>query len=232
MQYVIENAAQAIGAEYKGRRAGSMGHLGCFSFFPSKNLGGAGDGGMVVTNDPQLAQRIRLLRSHGAMPKYHHRVVGGNFRLDAIQAAVLRVKYLEKGIQARRNNAATYRRLFQESGLASDRQTTDNHCPALILPYEASYGCHVYNQFVIPSPWRDDLAAYLKGCRIGTEVYYPVPMHLQECFADMGYRHGDFPANEQAARETLALPIYPELSKEMLGNVVNCIAGFYAKTLE
>lgn len=233
--YVIEDAAQAIGAEYKGRRAGSMGHLGCFSFFPSKNLGGAGDAGMVVTNDPQLAQRIRLLRSHGAMPKYHHQVVGGNFRLDAIQAAVLRVKlkYLESWNRARRNNAATYRRLFQESGLVSEGQTMDHHRPGLILPYEASYGRHVYNQFVIRNLWRDDLAEHLKECHIGTEVYYPVPMHLQECFAERGYHSGDFPASEQAARDTLALPIYPELSKEMLSNVVNSIAGFYAaQTLE
>lgn len=219
---VIEDAAQAIGAEYKGQRAGSMGHFGCFSFFPSKNLGGVGDGGMVTTNDPQLADRVRLLRGHGARPKYHHKVVGGNFRLDAMQAAVLRVKlrHLDGWTAARRRNAETYRQLFAEYGLVAGEE--------LVLPVDAGYGRHVYNQFVIRAERRDALASHLKEKQIGTEVYYPLPMHLQECFAGLGWASGDFPASEAAAQESLALPIYPELNPEMLENVVQAIAAFYA----
>lgn len=214
--YIIEDAAQAIGAEYKGKRAGSIGHLGCFSFFPSKNLGGFGDAGMVTTNDAELAQRIKLLRGHGAQPKYYHKVVGGNFRLDALQAAVLRVKlkYLEEWTTIRQRNAERYRQLFAA-------EDTD-----IGLPYDAGYGRHIYNQFVVRSERRDALMEHLKVCQIGTEVYYPVPMHLQECFAALGYRAGDFPASEQAAQETLALPIYPELNKEMQASVVDAIVDF------
>lgn len=214
--YVIEDAAQAIGAEYKGRRAGSIGHLGCFSFFPSKNLGGFGDGGMVVTNDPGLADKVRLLRGHGARPKYYHKVVGGNFRLDALQAAVLRVKlkYLDEWTAARQRNAERYRRLFTEAGVE------------IGLPHDAGYGRHIYNQFVIRSKRRDALMAYLKAQQIGTEIYYPVPMHLQECFAELGYRKGDFPASEQAALETLAIPVYPELSEGAQQAVVKNIQRF------
>jgi dTDP-4-amino-4,6-dideoxygalactose transaminase len=193
--YVIEDAAQAIGAEYKGRRAGSIGHFGCFSFFPSKNL--------------------------GARPKYHHKVVGGNFRLDALQATVLRVKlpYLDGWTAARQRNAATYRRLFAESGLVADEQVA--------LPVDAGYGRHIYNQFVIRVEQRDSLAAYLKQQGIGTEVYYPVPMHRLECFAELGLVAGAFPESEAAAQETLALPIYPELSAAMLAQVVQAITAFY-----
>lgn len=218
---VIEDAAQAIGAESKGRRAGSVGHLGCFSFFPSKNLGGFGDGGMVVTNDPTLAEKITLLRSHGAKPKYYHKVVGGNFRLDALQAAVLRVKlpYLDTWTAGRQRNAATYRRLFLDVGL--------DHVVG--LPTELVGGRHIYNQFVIRCPQRDELMAHLKMHAIGHEVYYPVPLHLQECFADLGYRAGDFPQSEAAANETLALPIYPELTIDMQNAVVMAIAEFYQK---
>ncbi len=214
--YVIEDAAQAIGAEYKGRRAGSIGHLGCFSFFPSKNLGGFGDGGMVVTNDAELADKVRLLRGHGARPKYYHKVVGGNFRLDALQAAVLRVKlkYLDEWTAARRRNAERYRQLFAAAGVPVG------------LPHDAGYGRHIYNQFVIRSGRRDALLAYLKAQQIGTEIYYPVPLHLQECFAGLGYRAGDLPASEQAAQETLALPIYPELTDAVLATVVRAIAEF------
>lgn len=214
--YVIEDAAQAIGAEYKGRRAGSIGHLGCFSFFPSKNLGGFGDGGMVVTNDPGLADKVRLLRGHGARPKYYHKVVGGNFRLDALQAAVLRVKlkYLDEWTAARQRNAERYRRLFTEAGVEID------------LPHDAGYGRHIYNQFVIRSKRRDALMAHLKAQQIGTEIYYPVPMHLQECFAELGYRKGDFPASEQAALETLAIPVYPELSEGAQQAVVKNIRNY------
>jgi dTDP-4-amino-4,6-dideoxygalactose transaminase len=224
--YVIEDAAQAIGAEYRGRRAGSIGHLGCFSFFPSKNLGGFGDGGMVTTNDPDLAERVRLLRGHGAKPKYYHKVVGGNFRLDALQAAVLRVKlkYLDGWTAGRQRNADTYRRLFAEA--AGSRQSSVVSCHDFVgLPYDAGYGRHIYNQFVIRAPRRDALMAHLKARRIGHEIYYPVPLHLQECFADLSYRAGDFPESEQAARETLALSIYPELTETMLATIVGAVAG-------
>ena len=216
---VIEDAAQAIGAEDKGRRAGSIGHMGCFSFFPSKNLGGFGDAGMVVTNDAKLAEQLNLLRAHGAKPKYYHKVVGGNFRLDAIQAAILRIKlkYLDGWTEGRQRNAATYRRLFQETGLDK----------IVGLPVELPNTRHIYNQFVIRCPERDKLMEHLKKQQIGCEVYYPVPMHVQECFADLGYKAGDFPLSEAAANESLAIPIYPELTEEMLRSVVHAIGAFY-----
>ncbi len=222
--YVIEDAAQAIGAEYKGRRAGSIGHLGCFSFFPSKNLGGIGDGGMVTSNDPGLADRVRLLRNHGYRPKYYNKVLGGNFRLDAIQAAVLRVKlnYLDEWTAGRQRNAATYRRLFAEAGLLDGDD-------GLVMPRDAGFGRHIYNQFVIRSSRRDALKAYLKEHQIGCEIYYPVPLHLQECFADWDYGEGEFPFSEAAANETLALPIYPELSEMMLLRVVDVVRHFYGR---
>lgn len=218
---VIEDAAQAIGSEYRGRRAGSIGHMGCFSFFPSKNLGGFGDAGMVTTNDAELADKVRLLRNHGYSPKYYNKVVGGNFRIDAIQAAVLRVKlkYLDQWTEKRQENAATYRRLFMEAGLTNSGKVT--------LPHEAGPGRHIFNQFVIRSSRRDDLIAQLKNRRIGCEIYYPVPLHIQECFAELGYQEGDMPAAESAAHETLALPIYPELTGEMLESVVSAIGEFY-----
>ncbi|MGA9773187.1 MAG: DegT/DnrJ/EryC1/StrS family aminotransferase [Blastocatellia bacterium] len=221
---VIEDAAQAIGSEYKGRRAGSIGQMGCFSFFPSKNLGGVGDGGMVTTNDSQLAARVRMLRNHGYSPKYYNKVVGGNFRLDAIQAAVLRVKlnYLDQWTSARQRNAATYRTLFAEAGLSVAALPENSN--GVMLPVESADVRHIYNQFVIRSNHRDHLISRLKARNIGTEVYYPVPMHLQECFADLGYRQGDFPASESAAHQTLALPIYPELTPDMLTTVVTAIA--------
>jgi len=216
--YVIEDAAQAIGSEYRGRRAGAIGHLGCFSFFPSKNLGGFGDGGMVTSNDPDLAHRVRLLRNHGAEPKYYHKIIGGNFRLDALQAAVLRVKlkYLDDWSAGRQRNAATYRRLFAETGIAD-----------LVMPVELPDRRHIYNQFVIRSSRRDAVMARLKEHKIGHEIYYPAPLHLQECFADLGYRAGDLPASERAAHETLALPIYPELTEAMQTGVVAAIAEAY-----
>jgi dTDP-4-amino-4,6-dideoxygalactose transaminase len=218
---VIEDAAQAIGAEYKGRRAGSIGHMGCFSFFPSKNLGGFGDGGMTVTNDPVLAEKLDILRKHGSKPKYYHKIVGGNFRLDAIQAAVLRVKlqYLDQWTAGRQRNAAIYRRLLAEAGVEA---------AGVALPLEMPQVRHIYNQFVLRVPRRDALMAYLKQRQIGTEVYYPVPMHLQECFASLGYHNGDFVESERAALETVALPIYPELTEEMQASVVGAIAEFYA----
>lgn len=216
---VIEDAAQAIGSEDKGRRAGSIGHMGCFSFFPSKNLGGFGDGGMVVTNDSALAEQLTLLRGHGAKPKYYHKVVGGNFRLDALQAAVLRVKlpHLDLWTAGRQRNAAIYRRLFTEVGL--DR--------IIGLPTELPNVRHIYNQFIIRCPQRDGLMNYLKQQGIGHEIYYPVPMHLQECFAELGYQPGAFPHSEAAANETLAIPIYPELTEAMQESVVAAIAQFY-----
>lgn len=250
--YVIEDAAQAIGSEDEGRRAGSIGHFSCFSFFPSKNLGGFGDGGMVTTNDAELADRVKLLRNHGYRPKYYNKVVGGNFRLDAIQAAVLRVKlkYLDQWTQARQRNAARYRDLFNEAGLSinadslpylqtdeSDARFDTASSPlasasGVVLPVEAHNVRHIYNQFVIRSGRRDDLMNFLRDCQIGTEVYYPVPMHLQECFADLGYGEGGFPKSERAAAETLALPIYPELTEEMLTSVVLAIAKFYEGSAE
>jgi dTDP-4-amino-4,6-dideoxygalactose transaminase len=216
--YIIEDAAQAIGASYKGRPAGSIGDLGCFSFFPSKNLGAFGDAGMVITSNPELADRIALIRTHGFRPKYYNKVVGGNFRLDTLQAAVLRVKlkHLDNWTSARRKNSQYYREKLTSLGLHQ-----------IALPFESPSCHHIYNQFVIRCKERDRLMAYLQSCMIGTEVYYPVPLHLQECFSQLSYRQGDFPISEIAARETLALPIYPELTTEMLDKVVHSIAEFY-----
>ncbi len=251
--YVIEDAAQAIGAEYGGRRAGSIGHMGCFSFFPSKNLGGFGDGGMVTTNDAALADQVRILRNHGAQPKYYHKFVGGNFRLDALQAAVLRVKlkYLDGWTAGRQRNAATYRRLFAEAGLAVPAESlaclaagcrsepcdlAEGSGPrpvrrsrgGLVMPVEEPDRRYIYNQFVIRTGRRDAIIACLKARQIGHEIYYPVPLHLQECFAYLGYHPSNLPASECAARETLALPIYPELTEAMLAAVVRAIAEAYA----
>ena len=216
---VIEDACQAIGAEYGGRRAGTMGDLGCFSFFPSKNLGGAGDGGMVVTTSDELAGRVRLLRTHGAQPKYYHAVVGFNSRLDEIQAAILRVKlaHLETWSLARNNNAATYEELFQEAGLNGKVK----------VPACAAGRTHIYHQYVIRCSKRDELQAFLKSSGIGTEIYYPVPLHEQECFRYLGYAPADMPRSRAAAREVLALPVYPELTREQIACVVATIAEFY-----
>ena len=229
--YVIEDAAQAIGSEYRGRRAGSIGHFGCFSFFPSKNLGGFGDGGMVTANDAELADKVKLLRNHGYRPKYYNKVVGGNFRLDAIQAAVLRVKlkYLDSWTEGRQRNAARYRDLFEEAGLAVAPGSPVDGAKGVVLPTEAPECRHIYNQFVVRAGRRDELMAHLKARKIGTEIYYPVPMHLQECFADLGHRPGDFAESERAAAETLALPIYPELTGEMMETVVEAVADFYGR---
>lgn len=216
---IIEDAAQAIGSEWKGRRAGSMGVMGCFSFFPSKNLGGFGDGGMVTTADGELAEKLHILRVHGSKPKYYHRMVGGNFRLDELQAAVLRVKlrHLDDWTAGRQSNAALYRRLFKEAGLDG----------TIGLPVELPHVRHIYNQFVIRVQRRDDLLATLREKGVGTEIYYPVPLHLQDCFSALGYKQGDMPASEKAAAETLALPIFPELREEQIRYVVESIAAFY-----
>jgi dTDP-4-amino-4,6-dideoxygalactose transaminase len=233
---VIEDAAQAIGAELHGRRAGSIGDMACFSFFPSKNLGAFGDGGMITTNDAELARKVKLLRNHGHSPKYYNKVIGGNFRLDALQAAILRVKlnYLDRWTEARQRNAEMYRRLFEEAELsikpgafADLNGGRQSGLSGVVLPTEVPDGRHIYNQFVIRSGRRDELMKHLKKRKIGTEIYYPVPMHEQECFADLNYRRGDFPLSESAAAETLALPIYPELSEQMIATVVNAIADFY-----
>jgi dTDP-4-amino-4,6-dideoxygalactose transaminase len=217
---VIEDACQAIGATYNGRQAGSMGVAGCFSFFPSKNLGAFGDGGLVTTNDDRLAHEVRLLRNHGAEPKYLHKRIGGNFRLDALQAAVLRVKlpHLQRWTDMRRANAVRYARLIDEAGLAE----------RIVPPVEPAGRRHIFNQFVVRVPDRDRVRAQLSGCGIGTEVYYPVPFHLQECFAGLGYARGDFPAAEAAAGSTLALPIYGELTSEQQGAVVGALAAALA----
>ncbi len=216
---IIEDAAQAIGAcDERGRRAGGIGNIGCFSFYPTKNLGGFGDGGMVVTDEETLAERLARLRLHGSRDKYHHTEVGGNFRLDAIQAAVLRVKlrHLREWTAARQANAKRYRELFEDASLAE----------VIKLPADAPG--HVYHQFVIRAQDRDALRAHLAKRDVGTEVYYPVPLHLQECFRELGYKEGDFPHSESAAQETLALPIYPELSQAQQRYVVSCVAEFYA----
>jgi dTDP-4-amino-4,6-dideoxygalactose transaminase len=214
---VIEDAAQAIGAvDERDRIAGTIGALGCLSFFPSKNLGAFGDAGMVLTNDAELAERLRLLRVHGSKPKYHHHVVGGNFRLDALQAAVLRVKlkYLPGWTKARRENADRYRALFAQLGIEG-----------ITLPEDRPG--HIYNQFVIRCEQRDRLQRFLHERGIGTEVYYPVPLHLQACFADLGYRAGDLPEAEAAAQQSLALPIYPELSESAQHYVVSTIRDYF-----
>ena len=209
---VIEDAAQAIGAEYPSkdgvRRAGAMGDMGCFSFFPSKNLGGFGDGGMVVTNDDALADKLRKLRNHGMAPKYYHQFVGGNFRLDALQAVVLdvKLKYLDEWHAARRDNAAVYNKAFAGSSVET---------PATIYADTAAVNYHIYNQYIIRVEDRDAVRDRLLANDIGCDIYYPVPMHLQECFSDLVYKLGDFPISEQAANETLALPIYPELTDDM-----------------
>jgi dTDP-4-amino-4,6-dideoxygalactose transaminase len=223
---VVEDAAQAIGADYRdGRRGGSMGTMGCLSFFPSKNLGALGDGGMVVTNSAELAEKLRVLRVHGGKPKYYHKVIGGNFRLDTIQAAILNVKlnYLDGWTKRRRQNADRYRLLFKESGLLEQGMVI----PEAVYAGTAAANDHIYNQFVIRVPERDRLREFLKEHEIGTEVYYPVPFHLQECFASLGYKRGDFPESERAANETMALPIYPELTEEMQKTVVAGIQAFY-----
>jgi dTDP-4-amino-4,6-dideoxygalactose transaminase len=215
---VVEDAAQAIGAGYCERRAGAMGSVGCFSFFPSKNLGGAGEGGLMTTDDDDLAEKLRLLRVHGMRPKYYHKVVGVNSRLDALQAAVLgvKLKYLDRWSDARRRNAEHYDKLFAEAGV--EEVTT----PA-VRPNRR----HIFNQYTIRCSRRDELMDFLKRRGVGSEIYYPAPLHLQECFAHLGYKPGDLPATERASRECLSLPIYPELTEEMRQYVVEKIAEFY-----
>lgn len=216
---VVEDAAQAIGSEWRGQRAGSIGDVGCFSFFPSKNLGGYGDGGIMTFRDPELYEHCKILRVHGGKPKYYHSFIGGNFRLDAIQAAGLRVKlrHLDAWSRARRENAEEYNRRFVDAGLAGEEiQLVD-------LPDDR----HVINQYIIRCRNRDGLVEHLRENGVGCEIYYPVPLHLQECFEYLGYREGQFPHSELAAKETLALPVYPELTEGQKSRVVEVIREFY-----
>jgi len=217
---VIEDAAQAIGTEYKGVRVGSIGDIGCFSFFPSKNLGAFGDAGLVTTNDADLAETMRVLRVHGGKPKYFHSLIGGNFRIDELQAAVLRVKlkYLDGWTKARQRNAAFYDAAFAAAHFAGK----------VVAPPAAQNGRHIFNQYVVRVRNRDALKDFLTERRIGTEIYYPIPLHLQKCFAYINHVTGDFPESERAAKETLALPIYPELEQAQLDAVVGSIAEYYA----
>jgi dTDP-4-amino-4,6-dideoxygalactose transaminase len=216
---VIEDAAQAIGTEYNGVRVGSIGDIGCFSFFPSKNLGAFGDAGLCTANDAALAESMRVLRVHGGKPKYFHAVIGGNFRIDELQAAVLRVKlrYLDGWTEARRRNAAFYDSAFAAAGLAGKVST----------PRTVNNGRHIFNQYVVRVQNRDALKDFLTAHGIGTEIYYPVPLHLQKCFAYLNHTAGEYPESERAAEQTLALPIYPELEEAQLKAVVASVAEFY-----
>jgi dTDP-4-amino-4,6-dideoxygalactose transaminase len=215
---VIEDAAQSIGSEYNGHRAGSIGHIGCFSFFPSKNLGAYGDGGMLTTNDDSLAEKLRALRVHGTRRKYYHDWVGVNSRLDALQAAVLRIKlgHLDDWTEGRQRNANLYRQIIRDLRIP------------VAVPVEKPYQSrHIYNQFVIVGERRNELQEYLKQHGIGTEVYYPLPMHMQTCFLNLGYQAGDFPVSERLANESLALPVYPELQPEDIEYVCHSLKQFY-----
>ncbi|MFQ6032657.1 MAG: DegT/DnrJ/EryC1/StrS family aminotransferase [Candidatus Zixiibacteriota bacterium] len=214
---VVEDAAQAIGAEYKGRKAGTIGDFGCFSFFPSKNLGGAGDGGMVVTNDPEMAEMIRILRVHGSKPKYYHSTVGYNSRLDTIQAAILgvKLKYLDDWTKKRRKHAEVYNSAFKDLDMIS--------------PKEKSFNYHIYNQYTIAVKNRDELRKYLKEKEIGHDSYYPVPLHLQECYKSLGYKKGDLPVSEKKSEEVVSIPIYPELTQEEQEYVISTIKEFVSR---
>ena len=214
---VIEDAAQAIGAEYKGKKAGAIGDFGCFSFFPSKNLGGAGDGGMVTANDPEMAEVVRVLRVHGSKPKYYHSTIGYNSRLDTLQAAILSVKlkYLDDWTKKRREHAEAYNSAFKDLDM--------------ITPKEESFNYHIYNQYTIAVKNRDELRNYLKEKQIGHDTYYPVPLHLQECYKFLGYKKGDLPISEKKAEEVVSIPIYPELTEEEQEYVISTIKGFVTR---
>ena len=234
--FVIEDAAQAIGTEYKdGKCVGTIGDIGCFSFFPSKNLGGYGDGGLVTTNNDELAYMLRIKRVHGGEQKYYHKVIGGNFRIDALQSSVLRVKlpHLNKWSEKRRSNADYFNELFIKSGLAEETGRTKFDDKNKILLPKAAYknvsglkNYHIYNQYIIRAQNRDDLKKFLTENEIGNEVYYPVPFHQQDCFVNLNYKTGDFPEAEKASKTSLALPVYPELTKEQQEYVVQKIKEF------
>lgn len=219
--YVIEDACQAIGAAQQGKRAGIFGDTGCFSFFPSKNLGGFGDGGLITTNDKALADSMAMLRVHGSQVRYLHEAIGINSRLDALQAAVLQIKlkYLDQWNEGRRRNAERYQQLFAKT----------KHADCVVLPPTVPGNFHVYNQFTVRVPKRDELRAFLKEKGVGTEVYYPLPMHLQNCYRELGHQKGSFPLSEQAAEEVMSIPIYPELTEAQQGYVVDTIAEFYRR---
>lgn len=232
---VIEDGAQAIGTQYKdGNYVGGLGDIGCFSFFPSKNLGGFGDGGLVTANDNELGEKLRILRVHGGKPKYYHKIIGGNFRIDAIQAAVLNVKlpHLQSWTERRQKNAEKYTKLFIENGLAeTEGKTSFDSKNKVLLPkpvYKDSgvKNYHIYNQYVIRVEKREELRKFLTENNIGNEIYYPVPFHLQECFQYLGYKKGDFPIAESCADTSLAIPIYPELTDEQLNYTVSKIKEF------
>lgn len=228
--FVIEDAAQAVGAEYPmadgAKRAGSLGDLGILSFFPSKNLSGFGDGGMILTNDEKLASKIRLLRVHGGRDKYFYEILGGNFRLDALQAAILRVKlkYLDGWQQKRRERASYYDQLFEKSGLIEEDLV---QVPEALYKESGIPNYHNYHQYVIRAKERDGLQEFMREKGIATAIYYPLPLHLQKCFSYLGYKEGDFPVSEKASREVLALPVYPELSSEQQDYIVSTISQFY-----
>ncbi len=241
---VIEDAAQAIGVQYKdGRYVGTIGDIGCFSFFPSKNLGCFGDGGLVATNDKELAEKLKIMRVHGGHPKYYHKIIGGNFRLDAIQAAVISVKlpHLDGWSEARRKNAQLYNKFFIDAKLAEEAGRTSFDDKNKVLLPKAIYksykseisnpkseipNYHIYNQYIIRTQKRNEVRDFLKNNNIGTEIYYPVPFHLQECFTYLGYKKGDFPVSESAAETSIALPIFPELTEEQIKYVVDKIGEF------
>ncbi len=212
---IIEDAAQAIGAEYKGERVGELGDMACFSFFPTKNLGAYGDAGMIVTNNEELAEKIRVIRVHGSKPKYYHHVLGYNSRLDEMQAAILNVKFphLNEWSELRRKNAAFYSQLLAD-------------IDEVITPYEVENSYHIYHQYTIRVKERDQLQAYLKEQGVQTMIYYPMPLHVQPVFSDLGYKEGDFPESEQAAKEALSLPMFPELKKEQQEYIVDKIRDF------
>jgi len=235
---VIEDGAQAIGTQYKdGKRVGSIGDIGCFSFFPSKNLGGFGDAGLVTTNDEFLYERMKILRVHGGQPKYYHKFIGGNFRIDELQCAVLNVKlpHLDSWTKRRQENAELYTKLFIEKGIAEKEGMTKFDgknkilLPAAVYKKEGLSHYHIYNQYIIRVEKRDELRKFITEAEIGNDIYYPIPFHLQECFQYLNYKKGDFPEAEFCAATSLAVPIYPELTPEMIGYVVDKISEFLNK---
>jgi dTDP-4-amino-4,6-dideoxygalactose transaminase len=224
--HVIEDAAQSIGAEYKGQKAGTMGNLGIFSFFPSKNLGGFGDGGMVITNDEDLHKKIKILRIHGSEPKYYHKMLGGNFRLDALQAAILneKLKYLDQWSQKRRDNAEYYDKKFRDRGLIQNGNIT---LPLPIYRNNTDKNYHIYNQYTIKTENRDKLRVFLEENGLKTAIYYPIPLHLQECFLGLGYKKGDFSVSEKSAKTVLSLPIFPELTTKQIDYIMQKVSDFF-----
>ncbi|MBP7214740.1 MAG: DegT/DnrJ/EryC1/StrS family aminotransferase [Candidatus Kapabacteria bacterium] len=235
---IIEDAAQALGTQYKDQIfVGTIGDFGCFSFYPSKNLGAFGDGGLITTNDPDMAAKLKQMRNHGMNPKYYHKFIGGNFRLDAIQSGILNVKlnYLDAWHQNRRDNAQLYLKYFQEFGLINinnNNEFSQDNCiiyPKAIYDQSGAKNYHIYNQFTIRAKDRDELQKYLSTCEIGSDIYYPVPLHRQECFAHLDANDNEFPVTNRISNEVLSLPIFPELQEEQIQYVCKCIRDFYKK---